>query len=64
MSQDCATVKEVGEFFFTEAVAEHLIGVDFDPDGLCRRLQVAEDDAALKQYRRKGPRGVEESPLH
>ena len=61
---NCPTVEEAGEFFFTDAFAENPIGVDFDPDELHRRLMAGEDEAALKRYARKGPRGVEESPLH
>ncbi len=61
---NCPTVEAAGEFFFTEAFAENPIGVDFDADELYRRLIAGEDESALKEYRRKGPRGVEESPLH
>ena len=61
---NCPTVEEAGEFFFTEAFAENPIGVDFDPDELYRRLTAGEEESALKKYLRKGPRGVEESPLH
>lgn len=61
---NCPTVEDAGEFFFTEAFAENPIGVDFDADEMYRQLQAGEDEASLKQYRRQGPRGVEESPLH
>ena len=61
---NCDTVEEAGEFFFTEAFAENPIGVDFDPDAMYRQLVAGEEEGALKQYHRQGPRGVEESPLH
>ena len=61
---NCPSVEEAGEFFFTDAFAENPIGVDFDPEELYRRLIAGEEENALKRYRREGPRGVEESPLH
>ena len=61
---NCDTVEEAGEFFFTESFAQNPIGVDFDPEDLYRRMQAGEDEAVLKRYRASGARGVEESPLH
>ncbi|WP_174278789.1 VOC family protein [Sphingomonas bacterium] len=60
---NCDTVEEAGEFFFTENFRQNAIGVDVDPEDLYQRLLAGEDEASLKTYHPIGPRAVEDSPL-
>lgn len=57
------TVKEAGEFFFTEAFRTNTIGVDYDPEELIARLRSGEDEDDLKMRPEIGPRGVDSIPL-
>ena len=60
---NCDTVEEAGEFFFTENFRQNAIGVDVDPEDLYQRMTAGEDEASLKAYHPIGFRSVEESPL-
>src|SRR3546814_1012437 len=51
-------------FFYSEAFAENLIGVEFDPDASLRRLRAGEPEAALKRRPDVGQRGFADLQLH
>ena len=56
---NCDTVEEAGQFFFTAAFAANPIGVDFDPAELARRFRAGEDEASIKRRPPSGTRGVD-----
>ena len=60
---NCPTVEEAGEFFFSENFKQNAIGVDVDPDDLYRRMMAGEDETSLKEYHPIGVRPVSDSPL-
>lgn len=61
---NCETVEEAGEFFFTPEFNANPLGVDFDPEELLRRFQAGESETALKARPASGPRDALDSPLH
>ena len=61
---NCDTVEEAGEFFFTTEFSENPLGVDFDPEELLARYKSGEDEAALKARPASAPRDALDSPLH
>ena len=61
---NCDTVEEAGEFFFTPEFNANPLGVDFDPEELLARYRSGEDEAALKARPASGPRDPLDSPLH
>ena len=52
------TVQESTAFFYTEEFKENPIGVDVDPEDLCRRLEAGEAELELKKRPHIGPRGM------
>lgn len=61
--ENFATVRESGEFFYSDAFAENPIGVEFDPDDLLRRLRGGEADEDLKRRPDVGRRGLSDVKL-
>ena len=61
---NCDTVEEAGEFFFTDEFSANPLGVDFDPEELLARYRAGEDETALKTRPDTGPRDALDSPLH
>ena len=60
---NCDTVEEAGEFFFTPEFAANPLGVDFDPEELRRRFEAGEDETVLKARPPSVPRAANDSPL-
>ncbi|RVX70796.1 hypothetical protein B0A52_05447 [Exophiala mesophila] len=52
------TVEAASEFMASAEFAENPIGVDFDPEELCRRLESGEDQQMIKKRPNIGPRGL------
>ena len=61
---NCDTVEEAGEFFFTPEFSANPLGVDFDPEDLLARHKAGEDETVLKTRPASGPRDALDSPLH
>ena len=61
---NCDTVEQAGEYFFTKEFSENPLGVDFDPEDLTARYRAGEDETVLKTRPAGGPRDALDSPLH
>lgn len=57
------TVDEANASMNTPEFAENLIGVDYDPEDLIKRIENGEDERSIKKRPHIGPRGVEGIPV-
>ncbi|KAF2490670.1 Glyoxalase/Bleomycin resistance protein/Dihydroxybiphenyl dioxygenase [Lophium mytilinum] len=55
-------LKDADKFMASKEFAENPIGVDFDPEELCRRLRSGEDHASIKKRPDIGPRRLPPGP--
>ena len=56
------TAADAMAFMTGPEFAKSPLGVDFDPEDLCRAVENGEDEQALKKRKDIGPRGTEEIP--
>ena len=56
------TSEEATDFMMSQAFADNALGVDFDPEDLCRRVDAGEDDASIKTRPNIGTRSLEDVP--
>lgn len=56
------TAEEATASMMTEAFAKNSLGVDYDPEELCRRVESGEDEASIKKQGDVVPRGAEDLP--
>lgn len=61
---NCETVEEAGEYFFTPEFSENPLGVDFNAEELLARFKAGEAETVLKARPASGPRDPLDSPLH
>ncbi|KAF2162264.1 hypothetical protein M409DRAFT_69186 [Zasmidium cellare ATCC 36951] len=56
------TAEEATASMLTEAFAKNSLGMDYDPEELCRRVESGEDEASIKKQGDVVPRGAEDLP--